>query len=314
MSKLIPISLSFFIILTLHALPAQEPATAPQAEGQEPPRPTASLSVNVDLVELHVTVADAQGRPIGGLTRDNFKIMENNISQPITVFKHEDMPVSLGLVLDNSRSIEPRKGRLDAAALSFVAKSNPEDETFIVHFDQEARLTQGFTGDHDLLEQKLRGVTPFGQTALYDALMVAIDAMNDARYQKKALLLVTDGIDNSSRSTIQQVLDRVKREKVMIFAVGLLSQSGGVKAEDDLIHIAEASGGRAYFPDTPELARAMMELIARDLREQYTLAYLPTNVLRNGTWRSVRVEVVPPKGFMGRVSANYRHGYYAPGQ
>lgn len=281
---------------------------------QEPFRTTTSVRMNVDLVELHVTVVDAQGRPIGGLLQENFKITENNIAQPITVFKHEDIPVSLGLVLDNSRSIEPRKARLDAAALSFVQKSNPEDETFIVHFDQDARLSQGFTSDHGALDQKLKSSKPFGQTAIYDALMLAMDTMANAQYTKKTLLLVTDGIDNASKSTMQQVLERVKREKIMIFTVGLLSESGGVKAEEDLIRIAETSGGRAYFPETPELARAMMDLIARDLREQYTLAYLPTNVLRNGAWRSVRVDVTPPKGFLGKLTTNYRHGYYAPAQ
>jgi Ca-activated chloride channel homolog len=109
-------------------------------------------------------------------------------------------------------------------------------------------------------------------------------------------------------------MERVKRDQVMIFTVGLLSESGGAQAEDSLIRIADSSGGRAYFPETPEQAAAMIDLIARDLREQYTLAYLPTNAIRNGSWRSVRVEVTPPRGFLGKLTTNYRHGYYAPEQ
>jgi Ca-activated chloride channel homolog len=285
-----------------------------RAQEQETPRPTASLRVDVNLVELHVSVMDGTGRPVGGLRQEHFKVTENNITQPITIFKHEDQPVSLGLVVDNSRSIEPRKGRLDAAALSFVANSNPDDETFIVHFDFDAKLSQDFTDSRTVLSQKLSSAKPYGQTALYDGLLLALDTMEKARYQKKALLLVTDGIDNVSKGTLRQVLDRVKREHVMVFPVGLLSQSGGQQAEDSLISIAEASGGRAYFPNTPEEARVAMDVIARDLREQYTLAYLPSNVLRNGSWRSVRVEINPPKGYPANLSTNYRHGYYAPEQ
>lgn len=276
--------------------------------------PTASLRVDVDLVELHVSVMDGLGRPVGGLRQENFKVTENNVDQRIAVFKHEDVPVSLGLVLDNSRSIEPRKTRLDAAALSFVENSNPDDETFIVHFDFDARLTRPFTEDRVQLERDLAASKPYGQTALFDGILLALDTMNEAKHQKKALLLVSDGIDNMSKANLEQVVARLKREKVMVFAVGLLSQSGGQQAEDDLIKIAQSSGGRAYFPNTPEDARVMMDIIARDIREQYTLAYLPSNAVRNGTWRSVRVHITPPKGYPTNLNTSYRYGYYAPEQ
>src|SRR5215510_4906174 len=128
------------------------------------------LNVNVDLTEVHVTVTDEKDRPVGNLTKENFRVFEDRKEQMISVFKHEDLPVSLGLVIDNSRSIEPRKQRLDAAALSFVRKSNPEDETFIVHFDDEVRLEQDFTADIADLEKTLAASSPFGQTAIYDAL------------------------------------------------------------------------------------------------------------------------------------------------
>lgn len=297
--------LSIICLTFASSLKAQEPTV---------PAPTASLRVDVDLVELHVSVMDGLGRPVGGLRQENFKITENNIDQRITVFKHEDIPVSLGLVLDNSRSIEPRKARLDAAAVAFVENSNPDDETFIVHFDFDSRVTRPFTRDRALLERDLAGTKPYGQTALFDGIVLALETMKEAQHQKKALLLITDGIDNMSKATLEQVLERVKREKVMIFAIGLLSQSGGLKAEEDLEKIANVSGGRAYFPNTPEDARVMMDIIARDIREQYTLAYLPSNAMRNGTWRSVRVQITPPKGYPKELSTNYRHGYFAPEQ
>jgi VWFA-related protein len=229
------------------------------------------------------------------------------------VFKHEDIPVSLGLVVDNSRSIEPRKQRLDAAALSFVRKSNPQDETFIVHFDDQARLARDFTSAIYELESTLAAVKPFGQTAIYDAVHLALDHMSKAKHTKKTLLLITDGVDNSSKFTLAETVDAVKKSKVGIYTIGLLSVSGGEQAEDALIRIAEASGGKAYFPNNVDEARLMMERIARDLREQYTLGYRPSNPNRDGAWRSVRVEVFSPTGFPAKLNVNYRRGYFGPG-
>jgi len=279
---------------------------------QDEPQPF-SLNVNSDLMELHVSVVDEKERTVGGLTRDNFQVTENGITQKITVFKHEDIPVSLGLVLDNSRSIEPRKARLDAAALSFVRQSNPDDETFVVHFDFDARLDRDFTKNLPELEQSLAASKPFGQTAIYDALLLALNHMNQAAsHQKKALLLVTDGLDNVSKAKLSQVLDAVKRSRVTIIVVGLLSADEGEKAEDSLTKIAEASGGRAYFPDDVDQARSYMEKTARDLRTQYTIGYVPTETVHDGSWRSVRVNVIPPAGTKMQLVVDYRHGYYRP--
>src|SRR5215510_539021 len=155
------------------------------------------LSVNVDLTEVHVNVTDERDRPVGNLQKENFRIFEDRKEQQITVFKHEDAPISLGLVIDNSRSMEPRKQRLDTAALSFVRKGNPEDETFIVHFDDTTQDTTDFTGSIPTLETALAGVKPYGQTAIYDALILALEHMKRAQHTKQALLLITDGIDNS---------------------------------------------------------------------------------------------------------------------
>jgi len=276
---------------------------------------TFKLNVNVDLTEVHVNVTDEKDHPIGNLKKDNFRIFEDRMEQKITVFKHEDLPISLGLVIDNSRSMEPRKERLDAAALSFVRKSNPDDETFIVHFDDTARMDRDFTDSIPLLEETLAGVKPYGQTAIYDALILALEHMQSAKQMKKAILLFTDGIDNSSKHTLSEAIEAAKRAGVSVYPVGLLSQSGGQKAEDALIHIAEAGGGRAYFPATVDEARLVMERVARDLREQYTLGYFPSNPSHNGGWRSVRIEVVPPAGSPAstKLNANYRHGYYGPG-
>src|SRR5438034_4721851 len=183
---------------------------------------TFKLNVDVDLVEVHVNVTDEHDRPIGNLMKDNFSLIEDRIPQEISVFKHEDIPVSLGLVIDNSRSIEPRKQRLDAAALAFVQKSNPEDETFIVHFDSDVRLDQDFTTKLSDLQQTLAATKPFGQTAIYDAVLMAIGHMDQARHEKKALLLITDGEDNSSKATLDELIEALGRNQISVFSVGLL--------------------------------------------------------------------------------------------
>src|SRR5437660_1210320 len=188
------------------------------------------LNVNVDLTEVHVSVTDEKDRPIGNLKRENFRVFEDQFEQGLSVFKHEDIPVSLGLVIDNSRSMEPRKQRLDAAALAFVRKSNSEDETFIVHFDDAARLDREFTNSIPLLEQTLESVQPYGQTAIYDALILALNQMKHAKQMKKVILLLTDGVDNSSKHTLAEALEMAKRSQVVVYTVGLLSESGGQKA------------------------------------------------------------------------------------
>ncbi|HYR82784.1 MAG TPA: VWA domain-containing protein [Terriglobia bacterium] len=294
-----------FLRLTFAGLIMVSPALAQEED-------VFKLNVDVNLVEVHVNVVDGKDRPVGNLTKENFQLFEDQIPQHITVFKHEDIPVSLGLVIDNSRSIEPRKERLDSAALSFVRRGNPYDETFVVHFDDTARLARDFTPSVQELEETLASVKPFGQTAIYDALILALDHMQEAKNVKKAILLITDGIDNVSKHTLDEAVEATRRSRVAVYTVGLLSESGGEKAEDSLIRIAEASGGRAYFPQTADEAGSIMNRVARDLREQYTLGYFPMNAVQNGAWRSVRVEVTPPPKFTAKLNANYRRGYYGP--
>ena len=275
---------------------------------------TFKLNVNVDLTEVHVNVTDEKDHPFGNLKKDNFRVFEDRTEQKISVFKHEDLPISLGLVIDNSRSMEPRKQRMDEATLSFVRKSNPQDETFVIHFDDSARLDRDFTDSIPLLEDTLASVKPYGQTAIYDALILALEHMDQAKNTNRAILLFTDGVDNSSKHSLSEALDATRRAHVAVYPVGLLSLSGGQKAEDSLIRIAEVSGGRAYFPVNVDEARADMERVARDLREQYTLGYFSSNPSHNGGWRSIRVDVVPPAGLpaTAKLNANYRHGYYGP--
>src|SRR5207247_2126709 len=183
-----------------------------------------------------------------------------------------------------------------------------------VSFDEAAHLDREFTISIPDLEETLAGVKPYGQTAIDDALILALDHMHYATRLKKALLLITDGVDNSSKHTLNEAIEATQHAHVAVYTVGLLSESGGQKAEDSLMRIAEASGGRAFFPLTVIERSAAIERVARDLREQYTLGYIPSNPSRSGQWRSVRVDVIPPRGTprTTKLYATYRHGYYGP--
>ena len=272
-----------------------------------------TLNVNVDLVELSVTVLDRNESHVTGLEALSFEVFEDSVQQDISLFLHEDRPVSLGLVIDNSRSMERKKERVDAAALSFVRLSNPQDEAFLIHFDDTVRLEEDFTSDIGALENTLSTISPYGQTSLFDALMMSLEKIKEGRYDERAILLVSDGADNASVAVYEQVLENVRQSEAALYPIGVLNDSeAGLEARAALEALAEASGGRAFFPETANEIPLITEIIARELRELYTLGYVPTNSRRDGTWRSVRVYVpTPPE--TPRFEINYRHGYYAPG-
>ena len=291
-------SLPFFLIVFLPAaLSAQE------AEF--------TLNVNVDLVELSVTVLDENERNVTGLSVRHFEILEDQVPQQISLFQHEDRPVSLGLVIDNSRSMERKKERVDTAALSFVRESNPQDEAFLIYFDDTVRLARDFTSDLVAFEDTLQSISPYGQTALFDAMEMALERIEGGRYEQRAILLVSDGADNASAAVFDDILERVRQSDVAVYPIGILNDSvAGREARAALEALADASGGRAFFPSTVEEIPALTKRIARELRELYTLGYVPTNGRRDGAWRSVRVYVpTPPE--IPRYRLNYRHGYYA---
>ena len=287
-------------------------AVAAQAHGVQAQDAQFKLNIDVDLVELHVMVLDEQDRYVPGLTRGDFRVLEDRVEQGITLFKQEDQPVSLGLVIDNSRSMQRGKERMDAGALSFVQHSNPRDETFVLHFDDRLALGQDFTDNVSDLEDAVRGKQPYGQTALYDAILSSLERMRGAKFDKKALLLITDGADNVSTHSFDEALEGVKQSLVSIYSIGVLDQSSRSReAAQELRQLVSVSGGRAYFPETVDEVVEIAGRIARDLRRQYTLGYVPSNLRRDGRWRSVRLQIVTPPN-AGRRTAHYRHGYYAP--
>ena len=280
-----------------------------------------TLSVDVELVQLPVSVLDKEGHPIDGLKGENFQVFEDNTQQQIKLFKHEDIPISLGLVIDNSGSMRSKRERVNSAALTFVRDSNPEDETFIVNFDDSAYLEQDFTGSIGDLIDSLDNLDTRGETALYDAVYLSVDHVKAGKKDKKSLLVITDGEDNVSKYGFNKVLEALRESKVTLYAIGLLEendQRGGLfkappskKAMEALQKFAEATGGQAFFPKSLDQVEDLVKTIAHDLRNHYTIGYTPTNRKLDGSWREVRVKVNPPKT-APKVTVHTKPGYYAP--
>src|SRR5439155_5824443 len=280
-----------------------------------------TLSVETLEVQLPISVLDREGRPVNGLTKDHFQIFEDKVPQTIKSFKHEDIPLSLGLTIDNSGSMRNKRERVNSAALSFVRDSNPDDETFIVNFDDEAYLEQDFTGSLGDLVDALDHIDTRGETALRDAVYLSIDHVKDGHRDKKALLVISDGEDNRSKYGVNKFLNHVREAKdVTIYAIGLLEENddrGGLfrkppskKAKEALTQLAEITGGQAFFPKSVNEVEEICQRIAHDLRNQYTLGYSPTNKNLDGAWRKVDVRVNPPRN-VSKVTLRTKQGYFA---
>jgi len=280
-----------------------------------------TLSVETLEVQLPISVLDKEGRPVNGLTKDHFQIFEDKIQQTIKTFKHEDIPLSIGLIIDNSGSMRNKRERVNSAALAFVRESNPDDETFIVNFDDSAYLEQDFTGSIGDLIDALDNIDARGETALYDAVYLSADHVKAGKKDKKALLLITDGEDNVSKYGINKVFEALKQSKVTLYAIGLLEendQRGGLfkkspskKAKEDLEKFAEITGGQSFFPKNLDEVEELVKHIAHDLRNHYTVSYTPTNAKLDGSFREITVKLNPPKN-LGKLTWHTKQGYYAP--
>ena len=289
---------------------------------QKEPGKEFQISVDVQLVQLPVSVVDRDGQPVLGLEQAHFQVIEDRVPQQISLFKHEDVPVSVGLDIDNSGSMRDKRERVNSAALTFVRESNPEDETFIVNFDDSAYLEQDFTGSIGNLMDTLDNIDTRGETAFNDAVYLSTEHVEaEGRMDKKALLVITDGEDNKSSYTLDEVIERLRDSNVTVYAIGLLEQNdqrGGLfrkspsqKAKKALEEIAEATGGQAFFPKTFAEVEELCRQIAHDLRNHYTIGYNPSNRNLDGTWRNIEVKVTSPRGFP-KLSVRTKPGYRAP--
>ena len=292
-------------------------AAATLSSGQNLDDSGYKLGVNVELVQLPVSVLDKHGLPVRGLQQEHFAVYEDKVRQDISLFKQEDIPLSVGLVIDASGSMSDKHDRVSTAAMTFVRASNPEDETSIVSFGDDVSLEQDFTSNTRKLSHALDGISSNGDTALYDAVLLATRHLKEEGFHdKKVLLVVSDGEDNHSQYKLKEVLSALRESKIILYSIGLLSSDssymyGGGGGKKPLKQLAEITGGASYFPKNVSDVEEVCQQIARDLRNQYTIGYTPSNGKLDGSWRNVVVQVNPPKT-TPKVSVRTKQGYYAP--
>lgn len=275
---------------------------------------TYTISVNVDMVVLHASVRNRKGILVSGLGRDDFQVYEDGVPQQIKYFSHEDIPVTVGLVVDSSGSMRPKRSEVIAAALAFARSSNREDQMFAVSFNENVTFglpaDTPFTDKGAQLEAALSKIVADGRTALYDAVAAALEHLKKGIRDKKVLIVVSDGGDNSSQHSLAQVMTMAGQPDAIIYTIGLFDENDPDQNPHVLKQIAKATGGEAFLPGSVKDVVPICERIARDIRNQYTVVYVPTNPKRDGTYRLIQVKA----GAQDRqhLLVRTRAGYYAP--
>jgi VWFA-related protein len=301
---------------------AQQAAQQSGATGQQPAPATGTqmekagdnkyvIRKDVEEVQLYATVVDKHNRMVSDLTKDNFTVYEDGQQQTITSFRREDIPVSLGILIDNSGSMRDKRPAVNQAALNLVRASNPQDEVFVVNYSDDSYLDQDFTAQIPLLKEALQKVEARGGTAMYDALIASADHLEKGgKRQKKVLLVVTDGEDNESSKTLEEAVQSVQGENgPTIYAIGILGDDRGKKrARRALERLALETGGIAFFPENLDEVDEISRQVAHDIRNQYTIGYKPSRPQSEGGFRSVRVEARQGKN---KLEVRTRSGYYA---
>ncbi len=304
---------------------AQQPAQAPNQPGdtvrvpaqpQEPARNDSGVFVfkkDVEEVVLHATVVDDKQRFVTGLNRNDFQVYENGQPQQITSFRRQDVPVAVGIIIDNSGSMRDKRPAVNQAAINFVKASNPDDQVFIVNFNDEYYLDQDFTNRIPSLREALERIESRGGTALYDAVVASADHMKkNARLDKKVLLVVTDGEDNASRESLEQAIRRLQQENgPTVYTIGILGEERAKRARRALTAMSEQTGGVSFFPKDLSEVDSITQQVAHDIRNQYIIGYKPSTPKTVAGYRTIKVEAKAP-GYK-RLQVRTRTGYF-PGQ
>lgn len=314
------------------AFPPQVAQPKPPPSRQEAPKPDSSKDAGdpagsadkssqddqgfvfhkqVEEVVLHATVVDDKQRMVMNLDKTAFNVFEDGKLQNIVSFRREDIPVAMGIVIDNSGSMREKREKVNKAAINLVKASNRQDEAFIVNFNDEYYLDQDFTNDLSKMREALEKVDTRGGTALYDAVVASADHLKkNARLEKRVLFVVTDGEDNESQESLEQAIRRLQEENgPTVYAIGLLGDERARRARKALQFIAEKTGGIAFFPKTLDQVDEISSQVAHDIRSQYTIGYKPTNPKSTGGYRAIKVEA-KAKGY-GKLTVRTKSGYYA---
>jgi VWFA-related protein len=272
----------------------------------------ANISITTSLVTLPVNVTDAHGRHVGGLTREDFQVYENNQRQELTLFRRENIPVTVGLIVDHSGSMRTKLPNVIAAISAFAHTSKSQDKLFVVNFNDRASLEplgrEPFTNDPEKLRAALEAVDAQGRTALYDAVAQGLIHLQLSGQQKKALIVVSDGGDNASLAKRSQVLALARKSEVTIYSIVLIDPSGKEQNPRVLLQLSKETGGAAFFPRSQAGVMDIASQIAQDLRLQYVLGFTPDTEAKADSFRKLQVKVSAPDA--GRVRVRTRSGYY----
>jgi len=275
--------------------------------------PAVTFCVETEKVILHTTVVDREDRFITDLDKGAFRVTEDTAQQPLTYFAQEDVPVSIGILIDNSGSMRDKRRQVNTAALELVKASNPDDEVFIVNFNDEAYLDQDFTSDVLRLQDALQRIDSRGGTALYDATSMSLDHIakkGKTQINKRALLIISDGEDNASNTDLESLIRKLQESDAIIYAIGLLTDEerrSAKRAERHIRTITRATGGPAYFPQSVDEVDALVKRIAADIRNQYIIEYNRPQGMPAG-YRRIKIELT---GKAKRYKVRHRPGYFA---
>ncbi len=303
----------------VHVAPRVEPTKPNPLDSVDPSfrTHTRPMKVDVSLVLIPVTITDPLNRLVTGLDKENFEIYENKDQQELKSFSSEDAPVSIGVIFDMSGSMGSKIERAREAVIEFFKTANPQDEFFMITFADRPEEVSDFTSSVEDIQGKLVYTVPKGRTALLDGIYLGVSKMRQAKYPKKALLIISDGGDNHSRYTEGEIKSTVREADVMIYAIGIYDHFMATPEEASgpalLTDITEITGGRAFTIDNPNDLADVATKIGIELRNQYVLGYRPKNPGHDGKWRKIKVKLIPPKGLPPlRVFA--KTGYYAPSE
>ena len=302
---------SLFALVLSFAVFAQSPTPTPSTDD-----PDDRIRVKTDLVSLTLTVTDPYGRYVSGLGKNAFTIFDNNQEQEITYFSDADAPVSVGILFDVSGSMNGDKINKARKALErFIGTSHPSDEYFLIAFNSRAQLLMDRTRDGEALLRKLTLIRPKDNTALYDAVYLGVERVTRGTHQKRAMLIISDGQDNASRYNFGEVRRLMKESDVVTYSVGIMDRgdsgsSVGMQGQAFLDELSSVTGGKSFYPQTDIEMDEIFERIALELRNQYSIGYIPKDFQPDGKWRKVKVKVNAPRG-LPRLTVRSREGYYA---
>jgi Ca-activated chloride channel family protein len=272
---------------------------------------TPTFKVDVETVFVKVSVTDPLNRYVTGLEKEYFEVYEDKVEQTITQFSQQSAPISVGLIFDVSASMKDNDNikKAKSAITRFLQSGNPEDEYFLITFNQKTTLVQSFTAQSSALQNDVAFQKPGGRTAMYDAVYMGLDQIKSAKNEKKALIIITDGEDNSSRYSPSEVREFAKESDVQIYAIGEEGKLGYGRSE--IQNLVSMTGGRTFFPNNFNELDYYIDLVHAELRTQYVLGYVPTNKTHDGKWRKIKVKLDAPEG-LPKLIVHAKEGYYAP--